>query len=106
MLCTPHIEKDFTAGNFVRDAGGLIPLSPYKGLIFSPVVILAALGIFRTTSRQVSPAPRRFGSASQTMVIGDVAATAHLCLRRSSHDDAAKRLSLTPLPQLSSIKSN
>ena len=47
MLCTPHIEKDFTAGNFVRDAGGLIPLSPYKGLIFSPVVILAALGIFR-----------------------------------------------------------
>jgi VIT1/CCC1 family predicted Fe2+/Mn2+ transporter len=61
-------------------AGGLIPLSPYivlssayRGLIFSAVVTLAALGVFGYIKGRFTGA-RSFRSAVQTMLIGGVAA--------------------------------
>jgi vacuolar iron transporter family protein len=74
------------AGSYV--AGGLIPLSPYvvlgsptKGLITSAVVTLAALGIFGfLKGRYTGTAPWR--SATQTMIIGGIAATAAFLLAK------------------------
>jgi VIT1/CCC1 family predicted Fe2+/Mn2+ transporter len=61
-------------------AGGLIPLSPYivlgnayRGLIFSAVVTLAALGVFGYIKGRFTGA-RAFRSAVQTVLIGGVAA--------------------------------
>jgi VIT1/CCC1 family predicted Fe2+/Mn2+ transporter len=61
-------------------AGGLIPLSPYivlanasRGLIFSAVVTLAALGVFGYIKGRFTGA-RAFRSAVQTMLIGGIAA--------------------------------
>jgi len=74
------------AGSYI--AGGLIPLSPYivlssalPGLVFSAVVTLAALGIFGyIKGRFTGTSPLR--SASQTMVIGGLAATAAFLLAK------------------------
>jgi vacuolar iron transporter family protein len=61
-------------------AGGLIPLSPYivlsnayRGLIFSAVVTLAALGVFGYIKGRFTGA-KALRSAIQTVVIGGVAA--------------------------------
>ena len=66
------------AGAYV--AGGLIPLSPYlilasatRGLEFSAIVTLAALGIFGYIKGKYT-GERALRSAVQTMVIGGVAA--------------------------------
>jgi VIT1/CCC1 family predicted Fe2+/Mn2+ transporter len=63
-------------------AGGFIPLSPYmilgdavRGLIWSAVVTLAALGIFGYMKARFTGTPP-FRGASQTMVIGGLAAGA------------------------------
>jgi VIT1/CCC1 family predicted Fe2+/Mn2+ transporter len=63
-------------------AGGFIPLAPYiilsnalHGLIWSAVVTLAALGIFGYLKASFTGSPRLRG-ASQTMVIGGLAAGA------------------------------
>jgi vacuolar iron transporter family protein len=63
-------------------AGGFIPLSPYmvlgdavRGLIWSAVVTLAALGIFGYMKARFTGTPPLRG-ASQTMVIGGLAAGA------------------------------
>ena len=63
-------------------AGGFIPLSPYiilgnavRGLIWSAVVTLAALGVFGFMKARFTGTPRLRG-ASQTMVIGGLAAGA------------------------------
>lgn len=90
-LETPDPRRALTsaatiAGSYV--AGGLIPLSPYialsnasQGLIFSAVVTLAALGIFGyIKGRFTGSSP--LGSASQTMVIGGLAATAAFVLAK------------------------
>jgi vacuolar iron transporter family protein len=74
------------AGSYV--AGGLIPLSPYiilgnasRGLVFSAVVTLAALGIFGyMKGRFTDTGPLR--SATQTMVIGGLAAAAAFLLAK------------------------
>jgi VIT1/CCC1 family predicted Fe2+/Mn2+ transporter len=74
------------AGSYI--AGGLIPLSPYvalssasQGLIFSAVLTLAALAIFGyIKGRFTGTSPLR--SASQTMVIGGLAATAAFVLAK------------------------
>jgi VIT1/CCC1 family predicted Fe2+/Mn2+ transporter len=74
------------AGSYV--AGGLIPLSPYillasasRGLVLSAVVTLAALGIFGyMKGRFTGTQPLR--SASQTMVIGGLAAAAAFVLAK------------------------
>jgi VIT1/CCC1 family predicted Fe2+/Mn2+ transporter len=69
-------------------AGGLIPLSPYivlanayRGLIFSAIVTLAALGIFGFIKGRFT-GTHALRSALQTMVIGGVAATAAFVLAR------------------------
>ncbi|HET8826056.1 MAG TPA: VIT1/CCC1 transporter family protein [Terriglobales bacterium] len=61
-------------------AGGLIPLSPYivltnsyRGLIFSAIVTLIALGVFGYIKGKYTGA-RALRSAMQTMLIGGVAA--------------------------------
>jgi VIT1/CCC1 family predicted Fe2+/Mn2+ transporter len=63
-------------------AGGLIPLSPYvilasatRGLIFSAIVTLAALGIFGFIKGRFTGS-NGFRSALQTVAIGGVAAAA------------------------------
>ena len=63
-------------------AGGLIPLSPYivlgnayRGLIFSAIVTLAALAVFGFIKGRFTGA-NALRSATQTMVIGGVAAAA------------------------------
>lgn len=69
-------------------AGGLIPLSPYivlgsptEGLVTSAVVTLAALGIFGfLKGRYTGTGPLR--SASQTMIIGGIAAAAAFLLAK------------------------
>jgi VIT1/CCC1 family predicted Fe2+/Mn2+ transporter len=74
------------AGAYV--AGGMIPLSPYvvlssasRGLVLSAVVTLAALGIFGyMKGRFTGTHPLR--SASQTMVIGGLAAAAAFILAK------------------------
>jgi len=74
------------AGAYV--AGGLIPLSPYiilgdatRGLAYSAVVTLAALGIFGyMKGRFAHTGPLR--SATQTMVIGGLAAAAAFVLAK------------------------
>jgi VIT1/CCC1 family predicted Fe2+/Mn2+ transporter len=74
------------AGSYV--AGGLIPLSPYiilgnaaRGLELSAVVTLAALGIFGyMKGRFTGTGPLR--SATQTMVIGGLAAAAAFLLAK------------------------
>jgi vacuolar iron transporter family protein len=74
------------AGAYV--AGGLIPLSPYilqdnaaRGLLWSAVVTLAALGIFGyLKGRFTDTGPLR--SATQTMVIGGLAAGAAFLLAK------------------------
>lgn len=74
------------AGSYV--AGGFIPLSPYillgsvsSGLLYSAVVTLAALGIFGfIKGRFTGTHPLR--SASQTMVIGGLAAAAAFMLAK------------------------
>jgi VIT1/CCC1 family predicted Fe2+/Mn2+ transporter len=74
------------AGSYV--AGGLIPLSPYiilgdatRGLMFSAIVTLAALGIFGyMKGRFTDTGPLR--SATQTMVIGGLAAAAAFILAK------------------------
>jgi vacuolar iron transporter family protein len=74
------------AGAYV--AGGFIPLSPYmvlstvsRGLLVSAVVTLAALGIFGYIKGRYTGA-KPFRSASQTMVIGGLAAAAAFMLAR------------------------
>ncbi len=69
-------------------AGGLIPLSPYvalgsayKGLIFSAIVTLAALGIFGFIKGRFT-GERALRSAVQTVVIGGVAATVAFLLAK------------------------
>jgi vacuolar iron transporter family protein len=66
------------AGAYV--AGGLIPLSPYlivgsatRGLEFSAIVTLAALGVFGYIKGKFT-GERAWRAAFQTMVIGGVAA--------------------------------
>lgn len=75
------------AGSYV--AGGFIPLLPYvilsgnatRGLIFSAIVTLAALGIFGyIKGRFTGTHPLR--SASQTVVIGGLAASAAFLLAK------------------------
>jgi VIT1/CCC1 family predicted Fe2+/Mn2+ transporter len=74
------------AGAYV--AGGLIPLSPYiilgdatRGLAYSAVVTLAALGVFGyLKGRFADTGPLR--SATQTMVIGGLAAAAAFVLAK------------------------
>jgi VIT1/CCC1 family predicted Fe2+/Mn2+ transporter len=74
------------AGSYV--AGGMIPLSPYillssasRGLVLSAVVTLAALGIFGyMKGRFTGTHPLR--SASQTVVIGGLAAAAAFVLAK------------------------
>jgi vacuolar iron transporter family protein len=74
------------AGSYI--AGGLIPLSPYivlsnavRGLAFSAAVTLAALGVFGyLKGRYTGTGPLR--SASQTMVIGGLAAAAAFVLAK------------------------
>src|SRR5690349_3477127 len=74
------------AGSYV--AGGLIPLSPYiilasatRGLIGSAIVTLAALGVFGfLKGRYTGTGPVR--SATQTMVIGGLAAAAAFLLAK------------------------
>jgi VIT1/CCC1 family predicted Fe2+/Mn2+ transporter len=68
--------------------GGLIPLSPYivlasatRGLAFSAVVTLAALGIFGFLKGRFTGA-RPLRSATQTAVIGGIAATAAFLLAK------------------------
>ena len=69
-------------------AGGMIPLSPYillgnaaRGLLWSAVVTLGALGIFGyLKGRFTDTGPLR--SASQTMVIGGIAAAAAFLLAK------------------------
>ncbi len=74
------------AGAYI--AGGFIPLSPYmvlgnawQGLIVSAVVTLAALGIFGYIKGRYTGS-KPFRSASQTMVIGGLAATAAFVLAK------------------------
>ena len=74
------------AGAYV--AGGMIPLSPYillgnaaRGLLWSAVVTLGALGIFGyLKGRFTDTGPLR--SATQTMVIGGIAAAAAFLLAK------------------------
>jgi len=69
-------------------AGGFIPLSPYigmsnaaKGLIVSAIVTLAALGIFGFCKGRFTGTPP-LRAASQTMVIGGLAAGAAFMLAK------------------------
>lgn len=69
-------------------AGGLIPLSPYivlgnayRGLIFSAVVTLAALGVFGFIKGKYTGS-RALRSAAQTVVIGGVAAAVAFALAK------------------------
>jgi len=69
-------------------AGGLIPLSPYivlanayRGLIFSAVVTLAALGVFGYIKGHFT-GERALRSAVQTVAIGGVAAGAAFALAK------------------------
>jgi VIT1/CCC1 family predicted Fe2+/Mn2+ transporter len=74
------------AGAYI--AGGFIPLSPYmvlsnvsRGLMVSAAVTLAALGIFGYIKGRYT-GTKPFRSASQTMVIGGLAAAAAFMLAR------------------------
>src|SRR6201997_3473378 len=74
------------AGAYI--AGGFIPLSPYmvfsnasRGLLVSAVVTLAALGIFGYIKGRYT-GTKPFRSASQTIVIGGLAAAAAFMLAR------------------------
>jgi vacuolar iron transporter family protein len=74
------------AGAYV--AGGLIPLSPYvilasatRGLAFSAMVTLAALGVFGYIKGRYT-GERAWRSAFQTVVIGGVAAAAAFALAK------------------------
>jgi VIT1/CCC1 family predicted Fe2+/Mn2+ transporter len=74
------------AGAYV--AGGLIPLSPYlilasatRGLLFSAIVTLAALGVFGYIKGKYT-GERAWRSAFQTMVIGGVAASVAFALAK------------------------
>lgn len=74
------------AGSYV--AGGMIPLSPYillssasRGLLFSAVVTLAALGVFGYIKGRFT-GTRPLRSASQTVVIGGIAAAAAFMLAK------------------------
>jgi VIT1/CCC1 family predicted Fe2+/Mn2+ transporter len=90
-LETPDPRRALTsaatiAGSYV--AGGLIPLSPYivlssasQGLVFSAVVTLAALGIFGYIKGRFT-GTSSLRSASQTMVIGGLAAAAAFVLAK------------------------
>jgi VIT1/CCC1 family predicted Fe2+/Mn2+ transporter len=69
-------------------AGGLIPLSPYvilasatRGLVFSAIVTLAALGVFGYIKGRYT-GERAGRAAVQTMVIGGVAAGAAFLLAK------------------------
>ena len=90
-LETPDPRRALTsaatiAGSYI--AGGLIPLSPYialssasQGLIFSAVVTLAALGIFGYIKGRFT-GTSSLRSATQTMVIGGLAAAAAFVLAK------------------------
>jgi vacuolar iron transporter family protein len=74
------------AGSYV--AGGMIPLSPYvllasatRGLEFSAIVTLAALGVFGYLKGRFT-GTGTWRSASQTMVIGGLAAAAAFVLAK------------------------
>ena len=74
------------AGAYI--AGGIIPLSPYlvlssasKGLTVSAIVTLAALGVFGYIKGSFT-GTGRLRSATQTMVIGGLAATAAFILAK------------------------
>jgi vacuolar iron transporter family protein len=74
------------AGAYV--AGGFIPLSPYmalssasRGLMVSAIVTLAALGVFGFIKGRFTGTPS-WRSASQTMVIGGLAAGAAFVLAK------------------------
>ena len=74
------------AGAYV--AGGFIPLSPYMvlgsvwhSLLFSAAVTLAALGVFGYIKGRFTGA-KPFRSASQTIVIGGLAAAAAFALAK------------------------
>lgn len=69
-------------------AGGLIPLSPYvvlgnayRGLIFSAIVTLAALGVFGFIKGKYTGS-NALRSATQTVVIGGVAAAVAFALAK------------------------
>ncbi len=90
-LETPDPKRAMTsavtiAGSYV--AGGLIPLSPYialsnaaTGLMVSAAVTLAALGIFGFIKGRFTGTPP-LRAASQTMVIGGLAAGAAFVLAK------------------------
>ena len=74
------------AGSYI--AGGIIPLSPYivlssasRGLVVSAIVTLAALGIFGYI-KGIFTGTGRLRSASQTMIIGGLAAAAAFALAK------------------------
>ena len=74
------------AGAYI--AGGLIPLSPYvilgsatRGLEFSAIVTLAALGVFGYIKGRYT-GERAWRSAFQTAVIGGLAAAAAFALAK------------------------
>jgi VIT1/CCC1 family predicted Fe2+/Mn2+ transporter len=74
------------AGSYI--AGGIIPLSPYlilssasRGLTVSAIVTLAALGIFGYIKGRFT-GTGRLRSATQTMVIGGLAAAAAFMLAK------------------------
>ena len=90
-LEAPDPKRALTSAGTIAGAyvvGGLIPLSPYvvlssatKGLIFSAIVTLAALGVFGFIKGRFTGAPA-LRSAIQTVAIGGVAATAAFLLAK------------------------
>jgi vacuolar iron transporter family protein len=90
-LEAPDPKRALTSAGTIAGAyvvGGLIPLSPYvvlssatKGLIFSAIVTLAALGVFGFIKGRFTGAPA-LRSAVQTVLIGGVAATAAFLLAK------------------------
>ncbi|HEY7353025.1 MAG TPA: VIT1/CCC1 transporter family protein [Terriglobales bacterium] len=90
-LETPDPRRAVTSAATIAGAyvvGGLIPLSPYmllasayRGLIFSAVVTLAALGIFGFIKGKFTGA-RAVRSAVQTIVIGGIAASVAFMLAK------------------------
>jgi VIT1/CCC1 family predicted Fe2+/Mn2+ transporter len=75
------------AGSYV--AAGLIPLAPYfvfkstsTGFVASATITLAALSLFGRV-KGIFTGPPRWRSAAQTLVVGDLAATAAFLLAKA-----------------------
>jgi VIT1/CCC1 family predicted Fe2+/Mn2+ transporter len=87
----PDPKRAVTSAGTIAGAyvvGGMIPLSPYvilssatRGLMFSAIVTLAALGVFGYIKGRYT-GERAWRSALQTMVIGGVAAAAAFALAK------------------------